>query len=111
MYNISSSSSFLLSLILQGLFAKYSNTLNLTWPDNLLLETKADGKFISVALASIFARAIFIKEMEILENKYDFTFPYGANNVVNPGKEFVKLYSKDELATFCKTSFKTFDEI
>ncbi len=92
-------------------FDKYTNELNLTWPENLILETKADSKFITVALASIFARAKFIQEMDNLDSKYDYDFPYGANNVLPTAREFVKDYSKEELATFCKTSFKTFDEI
>ncbi len=92
-------------------FNKYTKQLNLTWPTPLILETKADSKFVSVALASIFARAKFIQEMDNLESKYDYNFPYGANNVLPTAREFVKDYSKEELATFCKTSFKTFDEI
>lgn len=95
----------------ENAFNKYTQALNLQWPNPLILETKADGKFLSVALASIFARAKFIQEMDNLDSKYNFSFPYGANNVINPAKDFVAKYSKAELATFCKTSFKTFDEI
>ncbi len=91
-------------------FKRYSDQLNITWP-HLVLETKADSKFISVALASIFSFFFFIKEMNKLNEKYQMTFPYGANNVIPTAQKFIQIYSKEELATFCKTTFKTFNEI
>lgn len=92
-------------------FYKYSSELNLTWNNDLILETKADGKYLSVALASIFARAIFLEEIEKLSKKYDFQFPLGATNVLPAAREFCQRYSKKELSLFAKTSFKTFNEI
>ncbi len=93
-------------------FYKYSKELEITWPDNIILETKADNKFLTVALASIYARAIFLEEMAKLEAKYNFTLPLGAGaKPKTAAQEFINQFSKDELATFCKTSFKTFNEI
>ena len=92
-------------------FFKYTKDNNLTWPSGLVLETKADGKYYTVALASIFARALFITEMDNLNIKYDMVFPYGAGNVKKTAGVFINRYSKKELATFCKTSFKTFNEV
>ncbi len=92
-------------------FYKYSKKYNLKWNDNLILETKADSKFYSVAIASIIARGIFLEEMDKLNKKYNMIFPLGCTNVKKIGSEFIKKYSKEELATFAKTSFKTFDEI
>lgn len=92
-------------------FNKYSKKLKINWENNLILETKADSKYLSVALASIFARAIFLEEMQKLEKKYNMKFPLGAGNVKKVGKEFIIKYSKEELATFAKTSFKTFNEL
>ncbi len=93
-------------------FFKYSRELHCEWPQNLVLETKADGKYLSVALASIFARAIFLNEMAKLEAKYDIRLPLGAGaQVKEAGQVFAHRYSKDELATFAKTTFKTFNEI
>ncbi len=91
-------------------FNKVSQRLKTNYPNKLILENQADSKFFCVALASIISRYYFIKEMEKLNQKYNFTFPYGAN-VKNKAKEFVKLYSKEELSKFCKTTFKTFDEL
>ncbi len=93
-------------------FYKYSNELNISWTDNIILETKADNKFLCVALASIYARAIFLQEMAKLETKYDFILPLGAGaKPKSAAIDFIRKYSKEELATFCKTSFKTFNEI
>ncbi len=92
-------------------FYKYSEQLNLTWPPTTVLETKADSIYMSVALASIIARALFLLEMDKLNEKYNMTFPLGCSNVKNFANDFIELYSKEELATFCKTTFKTFDEV
>lgn len=92
-------------------FYKYSKEHNVNWPSKLILETKADSKYYSVALASIFARAIFLQEMEKLNDKYLINFPLGATNVKPCAAKFIETYSKEELATFCKTSFKTFNEV
>ncbi len=92
-------------------FNKYTQQYDLKWNDNLILETKADSKFYSVAIASIIARGVFLEEMDKLNKKYDMKFPLGSVNVKKTGSEFIKKYSKEELATFAKTSFKTFDEI
>lgn len=92
-------------------FYKYSQDLSIVWPKELRLETKADGKFLSVALASIFARAIFLEEMDKLEVKYQMKFPLGAGQVKGVAREFIDKYSKAELAKFAKTSFKTFNEL
>ncbi len=93
-------------------FYRYSQELDITWPQNIILETKADNKFYSVALASIYARAIFLSQMAELEKKYDFELPLGAGAKPKAAaSKFIDKYSKEELATFCKTSFKTFNEI
>lgn len=93
-----------------GNFHKISDKLKLSWPDNLILETKADGKFYSVAIASIIARAHFIIEMDKLDIKYNYDFPYGAN-VASEAVVVKELLGKEEMANFCKTSFKTFKEL
>jgi ribonuclease HIII len=92
-------------------FYQYSKNLNITWPKDIILQTKADSHFMTVALASIIARALFLIEMDKLNKKYNMIFPLGAGNVIPTAKKFVKQYSKDELSTFCKTTFKTFNEI
>ncbi len=91
-------------------FFKVDRKLGLSWPNKLILETKADGKYYTVALASIVARYFFIKEMDKLDKKYNYHFSYGAN-VAKEAQIVADMIGKDELAKFCKTSFKTFKEL
>lgn len=96
----------------ENAFFKYSRELECEWPQNLVLETKADGKYLSVALASIFARAIFLEQMAQLEEKWRMKLPLGAGaHAKEGGQVFVRHHSKAELATFAKTTFKTFNEL
>lgn len=91
-------------------FWKVSNKLNLSWPQNVVLETKADSKYYSVALASIISRYHFVCEMDKLDSKYGYDFPYGAN-VAKEAQRVADKLGKKEMANFCKTSFKTYDNL
>lgn len=91
-------------------FWKVSNKLKLSWPENIVLETKADGKYYSVALASIIARYHFVCEMDKLDSKYNYNFSYGAN-VAKEAQIVADLIGKEEMANFCKISFKTYDAL
>ena len=62
---------------------------------------------IAVAAASVIARGIFVDEMEKLCNAYSFDFPKGASNVIDKGRQFVKLYGKEALHLVAKVSFRT----
>ncbi len=66
---------------------------------------------IAVALASVFARAIFLKEWGKMNEKYSLDFPKGATEVINFGKEFVKRYGEQELYNVAKVSFRTTSQI
>lgn len=66
---------------------------------------------IAVALASVFARAIFLKRMEELGSEYELNFPKGSSDVIEFAKEFVKKYGKDELENVAKVSFKTTNSV
>ncbi|MGI6423441.1 MAG: ribonuclease HIII [Candidatus Dojkabacteria bacterium] len=66
---------------------------------------------LAVAAASIIARAIFLKEWEKMNERYDLVFPKGATSVVEFGKEFVSKYGEDELRNVAKIGFRTTDEI
>ncbi len=91
-------------------FYSKSQKLNIKWKDSLVIETKADDRYICVALASIIARHYFLGEMAMLRVKYNFNLPLGAN-VKLKAQEFVDQNSKEVLSQFAKTSFKTFNEI
>jgi len=62
---------------------------------------------IAVACASVIARAIFLTELDKMEKEYYFTFPKGASNVIEAGREFVKKHGVEELKRVAKISFKT----
>jgi ribonuclease HIII len=62
---------------------------------------------IAVACASVIARAIFLKELDRMKEEYYFTFPKGASNVIEAGREFVKKNGVEELGKVAKISFKT----
>ncbi len=89
-------------------FYKYSKELNINWSNNIILETKADSKYLCVALASILARGIFLTEIYNLQKQYPLvTLKLGAN-VLDVGKKFCEVYGIDELSKIVKTSFKTY---
>ena len=47
-----------------------------------------------------------------MEQKYKMSFHKGVNeDVINDGKNFVKIYGKDRLNEVCKLHFKTLNEI
>lgn len=62
---------------------------------------------IAVACASVFARAIFLQEMEKMSNLYNFEFPKGSSNVIERARLFVKQKGQEELKKVAKISFKT----
>lgn len=80
---------------------------------NLILETKAEEKFLSVACASVLARYFLLKKMKELKTKYnDFEFKLGASNsIIDLGVEFVKKFGIKELENVSKFSFKTTQKI
>ena len=62
---------------------------------------------IAVACASVFARAIFLQEMEKMSNLYNFEFPKGSSNVIERARLFVKQKGQEELKKVAKISFNT----
>ena len=87
-------------------FNKYSKEKNLNWPKGIILENKADSKYICVALASIIARGIFLTEIKKIEKKYRIKLPLGNNFDKIYIDNFIKKYGKDELDKIAKTSFQ-----
>ena len=93
-------------------FYKNSNNLSQKWGDNIILETKADSKYNSVALASMMARGIFLEEIQKIEKKYNVTIPLGTNEKsIEIAKQIIEKHSIDELSEVCKTTFKTFKNL
>lgn len=69
-------------------------------------ETKAENKFPAVACGSIIARYAFLKAMDDMEKRYDFTFPKGAGKQVDAAiREFRKRFDERELPFVAKLHF------
>jgi len=66
---------------------------------------------IAVAVASVFARAIFVKKWQNMDETYGFKFPKGATHVIDAGKQFVTLYGKKRLGEVAKMSFRTSKQV
>lgn len=66
---------------------------------------------ISVATASVIARASFLIAWDLMEKEWVFRFPKGATNVIVAGKDFVKKFGRDKLDQVAKVSFKTTGQV
>jgi len=74
--------------------------------------TKAEDKCLSVAVASIISRYIFIKEMEKLGNSMNIFLNKGAGEIVDKqGALIVKKYGLDKLKDIAKFNFKNTEKI
>ena len=72
--------------------------------------TKAE-RDIAVAAASIIARDAFLTEMDALSEKYEMRLPRGAYQVVEAGREFVKLHGSEALGEVAKLHFNLTDAV
>ena len=79
---------------------------------NITFITKAEDQCLSVACSAIISRYIFIKEIDKLSKKYNYTLPKGAGSIVNEvGAKLVKEYGIDVLNEIAKTNFKNTEKI
>ena len=79
--------------------------------EEVILEEKAENKFISVACASIIARYTFLKHIDDLSSKVGFELPKGAGKPVDTA--ILKLYTEKGVSIFkdiAKLNFKNFDK-
>ena len=75
-------------------------------------ETKAEDKYLSVAVGSIISRYGFLKTWEEMEQKYNMTFPKGSGDKVDVvAQEFVERYGFDRLGEVAKLHFKNTEKI
>lgn len=78
----------------------------------LIFETKAESKYLSVACASMIARYAFLSAWDKMEAHYHVTIPKGASTQVDRfAKEFVASYGYDELSKIAKMHFKNTEKI
>ena len=70
-------------------------------------ETKAEDKYLSVAVGSIISRYGFLKTWEEMEQKYNMTLPKGSGDKVDiVAQEFVERYGLERLGEIAKLHFK-----
>lgn len=79
---------------------------------NLTFTTKAESKYLAVAMASMIARYAFLKAMEKMEEHYECEIPKGAGSKVDEfAQDFVNKYGFDELHKIAKIHFKNTEKI
>ena len=66
---------------------------------------------IAVAAASIIARDAFLSQMETLSETYKVSLPRGAYQVIDAGREFIKLHGSDALGNVAKLHFNLTDAV
>ncbi len=72
--------------------------------------TKAE-RDIAVAAASIIARDAFLTGMDTLSETYGITLPRGAYQVVEAGKEFLRMHGRKALGEVAKLHFNLTDVV
>lgn len=82
-------------------------------PAEVKVETRTKGEAdLAVAAASILARAEFVRGLKELEHEFGQPFPPGAGSpVIKAGREFVKSFGREQLASVAKLHFKTIDSL
>ena len=78
----------------------------------LHFETKAESKYLAVALASVFARAVFVLSLRQLEQHYACSLPKGAAaHVDEAAKHFIQVHGEANLKHVAKVHFKNTQRI
>lgn len=79
---------------------------------NINFTTKAEDKCLSVAVSSIIARFMFLKEMKRLSEELHMTLPKGSSTIVDEvGKKIVKQFGEEKLHSIAKLNFKNTNRI
>lgn len=93
------------------LYFKYLNDVDEVYHD-IIFETKAESKYLVVAIASIIARYTFLLEMDRLSLQVSTPLLKGAGPQVDlQGKELVKEYGEEILDIIAKKHFKNTKKI
>ena len=75
-------------------------------------ETKAEDKYLSVAVGSIISRYGFLKTWQEMEQKYNMTLPKGSGDKVDiVAQAFVERYGFERLGEIAKLHFKNTEKI
>ncbi len=80
-------------------------------PTIKIIQVPKAERDIAVAAASIIARDAFLKRMEALSEKYEMRLPRGSYQVVDAGKEFIRLHGSNALGNVAKLHFSLTDAV
>ena len=73
----------------------------------LHFETKAESKYLAVALASVFARAVFVLTLQQIQDHYQILLPKGAGSGVDQAARlFIEVHGETALKHVAKLHFK-----
>lgn len=90
----------------------YNNMTSLLTQKDIKIKQITKGeRDVAVAAASIIARDRFLTGMETLSKKYELQLPRGAYQVIDAGKEFVKLNGVNSLRNVAKLHFRTTQQV
>lgn len=99
-------------------YRKYLSNKEIAYDDRLRVETKADGKYLAVAAASILARDAFLTQIDTMSDYLKKTFK---SALTMPLKQGVTAKSKEQIAQMMKLNidlthygkidFKTTEEV
>lgn len=79
---------------------------------HITFKTKGESFYPSVAVSSMIARYCFLKDMEVIEQKYQITIPKGASKKVDEcAKTFIEKYGLDELKKIVKINFVNYKNL
>ncbi|MEZ0180140.1 ribonuclease HIII, partial ['Camptotheca acuminata' phytoplasma] len=90
------------------LYFNYLKTEKKVYKD-IIFETKAESKYLSVALASIIARNIFLKEIAAINKQLGINLTLGAGCKVD--EQIKRIYQKNKLNLFQKIAKCNFKNI
>ncbi len=79
---------------------------------NLYFKEKGESYYPSIALASVMARYAFLKEKQLLEDKYQMEFPLGAGKKVDEfAQQFISKHGVVEFKKIAKQNFANYKKL
>jgi ribonuclease HIII len=97
----------------ESLYYKYFEKIKIKPHKISLFETKAEIKYMGVAIASIIARANFLIQIRELSEKISIKLQLGSSNpkIIDDAKKIYRLYGVKKLNEFVKIGFRTTEQV
>lgn len=78
----------------------------------ITFKTKGESQYPSIAVSSMIARYCFLKEIDVINQRYNISIPKGASNKVDIfAKEFVDKFGINELEKIIKKNFVNYKNL